>query len=201
MLALSSLVEGRVVLSPQPGFWTFFVVIILTSPLQAAAEEVFFRGYLLQALGSLVANPWFGIVVTAGVFAAFHGPQNLPLVADRFVFGLLAGILVTRTGGLEAGIAAHVANNILAFTLAGLTTSIAQVMSVRSLTWAQAGFDILGFVVVAVVAWLIARRMNLATRTPLTPVGVCWRRSPSDRVCPRCPAMGDDGVWGNWQPD
>jgi len=166
VLTLSSLVEGRVVIDPQPGFWWFLVVIVLTSPLQAAAEELFFRGYLLQALGSLVANPWFGIVVSAAVFAAFHGTQNPPLVADRFVFGLLAGILVTRTGGLEAGIAAHVANNILAFTLAGLTTSIAAVSALRTITWAQAGFDILGFAVVAVVAWLIGRRMNLATRTP-----------------------------------
>lgn len=163
---VSALVEGVPAYAPQPGFVGFLVVIVLTSPLQAAAEEFFFRGYLMQALGSLVANPWFGIVVSAAVFAAFHGTQNAPLVADRFVFGLLAGILVTRTGGLEAGIAAHVANNILAFTLAGLTTSIAGVMAVRTLTWAQAGFDVLGFALVALVAWLIARRMNLATRTP-----------------------------------
>ena len=97
---------------PQPGFWGFLVVIILTSPLQAAAEEIFFRGYLMQALGSLVAQPWFGVVVSAVVFALMHGVQNPALFLDRLGFGLLAGFLVWRTGGLEAGIGAHVINNI-----------------------------------------------------------------------------------------
>ena len=88
------------------------MVILLTSPLQAAAEEIFFRGYLMQALGSLVAKPWFGVVASALVFALLHGTQNLPLFVDRLAFGLLAGLLVWRTGGLEAGIAAHVVNNV-----------------------------------------------------------------------------------------
>ena len=56
---------AAVTVAPQAGFWTFLVVIVLTSPLQAAAEEIFFRGYLMQALGSLVAQPWFGVVVSA----------------------------------------------------------------------------------------------------------------------------------------
>ena len=108
VVLLSTLVEAPARWSPQPGFWGFLVVIILTSPLQAAAEEVFFRGYLMQALGSLVAQPWFGVVVSAVVFALLHGTQNLPLFLDRLGFGLLAAVLVWRTGGLEAGIAAHV---------------------------------------------------------------------------------------------
>ena len=51
------------------------------------------------------------------VFALLHGTQNLPLFADRLVFGLLAGLLVWRTGGLEAGIAAHVINNVFAYLI------------------------------------------------------------------------------------
>ena len=94
------------------------------------AEEVFFRGYLLQALGSLVAQPWFGVVVSAVVFALLHGTQNLPLFVDRLAFGLLAGVLVWRTGGLEAGIAAHVVNNVFAYVIAGLTTSIAALKAI-----------------------------------------------------------------------
>ena len=116
VLLLSTLVDGEPLrFSPQPGFWGFLVVIVLTSPLQAVAEEVFFRGYLMQALGSLVAQPWFGVVVSALVFALLHGMQNLPLFVARLAFGLLAGVLVWRTGGLEAGIAAHIVNNVFAY--------------------------------------------------------------------------------------
>ena len=89
-------------ISPQTGFWGFLAVIVLTSPIQAAAEEIFFRGYLMQALGSLVRAPWFGVVVSSVVFALLHGTQNLPLFVDRLAFGLLAasaGLADRRSGG------------------------------------------------------------------------------------------------------
>ena len=152
---------------PQPGFWGFLIVILLTSPLQAMAEEIFFRGYLLQALGSLVARPWFGVVVSAVLFALLHGLQNPALFADRLAFGLLAGLLVWRTGGLEAGIAAHVVNNVCAYTLAGLTTSIAALKAIREISWVEAGFDIGGFALFAALAYALSRLMRLRTRVDL----------------------------------
>ncbi len=164
---LSTLVEAPARWSPQPGFWGFLVVIILTSPLQAAAEEVFFRGYLMQALGSLVAKPWFGVVVSALVFALLHGTQNLPLFLDRLGFGLLAAVLVWRTGGLEAGIAAHVINNVFAYVLAGLTSSIAEIRGISEIGWLDAAFDVGGFALFALLAYLIARKLRLPTRVQL----------------------------------
>ena len=142
-------------------------MIVLTSPLQAVAEEVFFRGYLLQALGSVVAAPWFGIVVSSVIFAYVHGSQNLALFCDRLAFGLLAAILVRLTGGLEAGIAAHVINNVSAFTIAGVTTSIAEVKAISSLTFSQAAFDVAGFALFAMVAYAVARQMHLPARVAL----------------------------------
>ena len=118
-LLLSTMVQEPLKFGVQQGFWGFLVVIVLTSPIQAVAEEIFFRGYLMQALGSLVRTPWFGVIVSSVVFALLHGTQNLPLFVDRLAFGLLAAILVWRTGGLEAGIAAHVINNVCAYLIAG----------------------------------------------------------------------------------
>ena len=154
--------------APQPGFWTFLVVIVLTAPFQAAAEEIFFRGYLMQALGSLVAQPWFGVVVSAAIFALMHGVQNPALFLNRLGFGLLAGILVWRTGGLEAGIGAHVINNVCAYVIAGLTSSIAAVRGISSITWLDSGIQLGGFAVFAVLALLIARRMKLRSRVDLS---------------------------------
>lgn len=151
----------------QAGFWGFLVVIILTSPLQAAAEEIFFRGYLLQALGSMVAQPWFGVIGSSVLFALLHGTQNWPLFINRLAFGLLAAILVWRTGGLEAGIAAHVVNNVCAYLIAGLTTSIATLKATQSIGWAEAGFGVAGFAVFAVLAYLVSRAMKLRTRVHL----------------------------------
>jgi len=151
---------------PQQRVWLWLGLIVLTSPLQAAAEEYFFRGYLIQAMGSMLTNRWVAVVATALVFALFHGVQNTALFVDRFGFGLLAGALVVFTGGIEAGIAAHVVNNIFAFGYAALGGGVSQVRGVRAITWTDAAFDLLGFLLVGLVSWWIARRMNLATRTP-----------------------------------
>jgi membrane protease YdiL (CAAX protease family) len=164
VLLLSTLVDEPLRFSPQPGFWGFLLVIVLTSPLQAVAEEVFFRGYLMQALGSLVAQPWFGVVVSAVVFALLHGLQNPALFVARLAFGLLAGVLVWRTGGLEAGIAAHIVNNVFAYTIAGLTTSIATLKAIREISWVDAAFDIGGFALFAALAYALFRLLRLPNR-------------------------------------
>lgn len=158
--------------SGQPEFhvphlwWAWLLAILLTSPLQAAAEEVFFRGYLMNCLGGLGANRWLAVVGSALIFALFHGTQNLWLFIDRFSFGLAAGALVLLTGGLEAGIAAHVVNNLFAFGYAVFLGGAAQARGVTEMTAADALWDVGGFVGVAVAAWWIGGLMRLARRTP-----------------------------------
>ena len=167
VMLLSTTVGDKLSIHQQSGFWGFLLVIVLTSPIQAVAEEIFFRGYLLQALGSLVAKPWFGVIASSLVFALLHGTQNLPLFADRLAFGLLAGLLVWRTGGLEAGIAAHVINNVFAYLIAGLTTSVAALKAIKGIGWVDAGFDVGGFALFAVLAYGLSRLMKLRTHVAL----------------------------------
>lgn len=169
VLGISALIEPPAVFRPQPGFWAFLVVIILTSPLQAAAEEYFFRGYLMQAMGSMVSRPWVGVVASAVIFALFHGTQNPALFVDRLAFGLLAALLVWRTGGLEAAIAAHAVNNVFAYVFAGLTTSIAEVRAVQEIGWVDAAFDVGGFALFAGLAYLLAVRLGLQRTVRLGP--------------------------------
>ena len=169
-LLLSTLVQEPLKFGVQQGFWGFLVVIVLTSPIQAVAEEIFFRGYLLQALGSLVRTPWFGVIVSSVVFALLHGTQNLPLFVDRLAFGLLAAILVWRTGGLEAGIAAHVVNNVCAYVIAGLTSSIAALKAIREIGWLDTVFDVGGFALFALLAYLFWTRLKLRRRVDLSAV-------------------------------
>ena len=91
-----------------------------------------------------MAQPWFGPVVSAIVFALFHGAQNAALFVDRLALGLIAGFLVWRTGGLEAAIAAHVVSNVLTYVLAGVTTSVATVRAVEEISWVDAVIDVAG---------------------------------------------------------
>ncbi|AXE38594.1 CPBP family intramembrane glutamic endopeptidase [Acidipropionibacterium virtanenii] len=147
-------------------WWLWILAILVTSPLQAAAEEFFFRGYLMGTLGCLGLNKWLAVIGSALVFALFHGTQNLWLFIDRFAFGLAAGVLVILTGGLEAGIAAHTVNNLFAFGYAVFQGGASQARGVTSMGMTDAFWDVGGFVCVAVAAWSVGRGMKVARRTP-----------------------------------
>lgn len=150
----------------QPGWASFLLLIALSSPLQAAAEEFFFRGYLLQAIGSATGRAWVGVVGSALLFALMHGLQNPALFAHRLVFGLVAGALVVVTGGLEAAIGAHIVNNISSYAYALFSVTVEELRKVSGISWAEAGWNILAFVLFGLAAWWLARRLNLATTAP-----------------------------------
>jgi len=143
----------------------FAVIILLTTPLQAAGEEYVARGYLLQAFGSLFRNRWVAIVATAVLFALAHGAQNAPLFFDRFAFGFIAAWLVTATGGLEAGIALHVLNNFLAFGLALAYGDLSDALNVSEASWWNIALTVTQSAVYAALVLLVARRMGLQTRS------------------------------------
>jgi membrane protease YdiL (CAAX protease family) len=108
---------------PVEAYGWLLVVVLCTTPLQSAAEEYLFRGYLSQSLASWFRRPTVGAVVagvvTAAVFSLAHVPGDWPTFLDRFAFGLAASAVVWLTGGLEAAIVLHAVNNVLVFTLAG----------------------------------------------------------------------------------
>jgi uncharacterized protein len=144
------------------------LVVLLTTPFQAAGEEYVFRGYLMQAIGSFVTRPWWrwaAITLTALLFAFAHGLQNAPLFFDRFAFGFIAGWLAVRTGGLEAGIAMHLLNNYLAFGLALAFGDVSDSLTVSSIPWWSILVTVTQSGVYAGLVVYAARRMNLQTRT------------------------------------
>jgi membrane protease YdiL (CAAX protease family) len=140
------------------------VVTLLTSTFQAAGEEYYFRGYLLQAMGALVRSTAIVVVVTALLFTAAHGiwPWQSPaLFVDRLAFGLVAAVLVVRTGGLEASISAHAANNVVTFIFAALTNTVGASLGVKDAPWSLVTVDVVKFVAFGAVALVIARRLGL----------------------------------------
>lgn len=103
---------GVAVYQPRPWAWLFLVMAVLLVPLQSAAEEYVFRGYLMQAIGSWLKHPGFAILLPVPLFVVGHD-YNLWGQLDITIFALAAGWLAWRTGGLEAPIALHVVNNSL----------------------------------------------------------------------------------------
>lgn len=141
------------------------IVVLLTTPLQAIGEEYAFRGYAMQAFGSLTRQPWIAILLSAVLFALAHGIQNAPLFLDRLTFGLMAGYVVYRTGGLEAGIAMHVWNNLVAFGFALLLGNIDDTLNVSEVSWWNIPLTFTQNGVYLVLVLLVARAMGIGHRT------------------------------------
>ena len=153
----------------RPETWFLLVVILLTTPLQAAGEEVAFRGLGARAVGSWFARPGVGLVVstavTAALFMALHIAGDVMLNAFYVCLALGASLLTWQTGGLEAAVALHVVANLTTMLflpflgLADVFDRASGTGGVQALTQAAA-------VVVATAALLWhSRRLELPVRT------------------------------------
>lgn len=86
---------------------TFAIVGVLAP----VAEEIFFRGFLLAALVSVVGG-LRGALVSSAIFSVAH--LNVGTLFPIFVMGILLSWLYLRTGSIWPPIIAHAAQNILA---------------------------------------------------------------------------------------
>ncbi len=155
--------------------------MLLLTPLQAAGEEYAFRGYLTQAFGGLFGRTWAAVLFPALLFALAHGGQSPPVFFDRFAFGVVAGLLVVLTGGLEAGIAMHVLNNWLAFGLALAFGDMGSALNPTGGSWWTIPVTLTQSLSYLALVLLLARRWRLRTSTE-TPAGPGVLVGPSRRV-------------------
>jgi membrane protease YdiL (CAAX protease family) len=103
--------------STHPEWALLLVLILFTTPLQAAGEEYFARGLILQNVGSFFADRRLAAVAAAVpsvlLFAAAHGSADTWIFLDLAISGAACTVLALRTGGLEAPIALHAINNMV----------------------------------------------------------------------------------------
>jgi uncharacterized protein len=143
----------------------FLLVVLLLTPLQAAGEEYAFRGYLTQAFGGVFGHPLPAVPGPSFLFALAHGAQSAPVFFDRFAFGVLAGVLVILTGGLEAGIAMHVMNNWLAFGVALAFGDMASALNPSGGSWWSLPVTLTQSLGYLALVLLVARRRGMRTVT------------------------------------
>jgi len=113
-------------------FGAFLPLALVLTPVQTTAEELFFRGYLVQGLSLVSRRPLFLAGVSGALFALPH-LANPEMEANPAALGLsyfLTGVLLTlcalRDGSLELAIGAHAANNLFGAVVLNFSGSIFQ---------------------------------------------------------------------------
>lgn len=150
---------------------TVLAVALVLVPLQSAAEEYVFRGYLPQAIGIRFDNYWIPAVLLSVAFGLVHGPLALQggiwALIDRSLFGLIAAWLTIRTGGLEAAIALHAVGNVFGIAALGLYDELDDFVVLEAEPYVQAweaAVDIALLTGIALVLLRLARGRVSATR-------------------------------------
>jgi membrane protease YdiL (CAAX protease family) len=159
-----------------PDYYSFsfnlkvFIPLLLISiffiPLQAGAEELYFRGNLLQGSGILTQSRVFAVLFSSIAFGLMHfsnpevGEFGFGISMSYYIgFGLFMALLVIFDGGLEMAMAVHIINNIYGAVIVGYSGSVLKTESLFKLNTHNMGFMLLAFLFAVIIFLVIARRM------------------------------------------
>jgi membrane protease YdiL (CAAX protease family) len=133
---LMSLAEA--ILYPGRYVWTldlhryipFALLALVLIPIQTSAEELFFRSYILQAVGLRLRNIWMLSAISGFLFMMPHllNPEarlNYGLMGFYyFIIGGVMAYITLRDGRLELALGLHAANNLFSALFANYTVTV-----------------------------------------------------------------------------
>lgn len=147
-------------------------VFLVLVPFQAAAEEFMFRGWLPQFFGGFLGSPWPGVAVASVLFALAHGFGGWSGFLLLLYSALWWGWLVERTGGLEAVIAVHTANNVLAYVIALVLGQLADTSTAADAPWQALLAELVTAPAYCLLVARLAKKRGVAARRTQVPVDV-----------------------------
>lgn len=176
LLWLGLLIGGELITySLNPGQYVFqfegtqfvalLIISILVVPLQAASEELLFRGYLMQGIGWGTKSPLFALIITSVGFGLLHlsNPEiekyGQEFIVTYIIMGLFFGVITLMDDGLELVIGVHTINNIynsVLVTFPGSALELPTVFRVKEYNaWLNFG---IGVVLSLFFIWICAKK-------------------------------------------
>ena len=125
----SFLYPDRYVLTFQPIVLIFAVLALILIPIQTSAEELFFRGYLLQWMGLRVKNTWILSILNGALFFLPHAANpematnSILIGLGYFAMGFFFTLITLRDQGVELALGVHAANTLFAGLFANYAVS------------------------------------------------------------------------------
>jgi membrane protease YdiL (CAAX protease family) len=148
-------------------FLPFVCWALILVPIQTSAEELLFRGYLLQGFGLRLRNIWLLSAISGLLFGLPHllNPEasvNYPLLfLYYFAFGFSLAYITLRDGRLELALGAHAANNLFTFIFANYKISVLPTPSIFTITMLDALYSVpAGLIAMAIFIWLFSSRLR-----------------------------------------
>lgn len=174
-LAMTAIIEYILyVISPE--FYTFsfnlkkFIPLVVLSvfilPIQTSFEEIFFRGYLMQGLGSVLNYPIFSLIITSLAFAAVHGSNpeisefGFGIMMTYYIgAGLLLGLVTILDDGLELALGMHFSINFFGALFMGYTGAAIQTDSLFKISELNVIHMVIAFYVMAIIFVLVCNKI------------------------------------------
>ncbi|MDR0989779.1 MAG: CPBP family intramembrane metalloprotease [Propionibacteriaceae bacterium] len=173
-LVWSPVIAGEQTVGLIPDTWLLLITVIVIVPFQSAAEEYLCRGLVFRGVTSFFgAKPSTGLIIGAVastlIFMGLHLSTDVGQNVFYAFFGLTACWLTWRTGGLEAAIALHLANNMVGMSslpFTGLTSEMFD-RSAGATSWQGVLLQIVQLVLaIAAVELLVRWRRPVRTSAP-----------------------------------
>jgi CAAX protease family protein len=166
-LAEALIFPGRYQLTFRPtAFFIFLPLALVLVPIQAAGEELLFRGYMMQGLGLVIRRQYVVAFISSFIFMLLHlfNPEAsvdiilMPLY--YFGVGYLFALVTLTDNRLELAMGAHAAGNIFTTLVANSVITALPSPSIFTISTLDAPFSLASFAVVAVIFYtgLFARR-------------------------------------------
>jgi len=99
-------------------FGILLIISLITFPIQASFEELFFRGYLMQGFGMLSKKPIIPLLATSIIFGMVHISNGTNMtfsifpVIEASIIGLMLGIITLGEDSIETATGIHIMNNL-----------------------------------------------------------------------------------------
>lgn len=160
-------------------FLPLLLIALLFLPIQTSFEEIFFRGYIMQALSLGTKNKLVVIAVSSVLFALMHAMNPEVgkfgwgiMMAYYFSAGAFLALITVMDNRLELALGVHAATNILGATLVTYSGSVLQTDTICKVSEIKPELMLLFFYVTAVVFYVFcARKYQWATIQSLwTPI-------------------------------
>jgi uncharacterized protein len=151
---------------PLAQYLPFLLLALIFTPIQTTTEELFFRGYLLQATGRVtgtgtLARRLLAAVINGVLFALPHAANPevtlgpVPLMLYFFGMGAFLAWVTLRDGTAELAIGAHAANNLFVALLVNFDESALQTPALVMIDHLDPNFNLIMFAVMAAIFALL----------------------------------------------